>query len=197
MAAELPPLATVADFEALLNLDAGETDHVEALLETASSAVREASGVPITRTTSTVELPGTLEERLVLPGPPVVSVDTVAIDGREAGGWKLVTSSLWRPGGWSPTSTPSTVTVTYTHGLAVVPPWVTGLVVSLAAAARVMAESEILGPPIGLQSERTEDYSRTFETGHASAVSAFDLPAATRIRLRSKFGGGASMVRFL
>ena len=127
----LAPLASVADLEARgLAVDASEAAVVNVYLGVASAAVREAAGSAITRTTSTLTLEGGPGQRMTLPGPPIVSVDAVTVDGRTVSGWRLVSGRLWRAAGWSGRE-PSEVEVTYTHGLVDVPDDIVDLVLSL------------------------------------------------------------------
>ena len=97
----LEPLATVDDLEARgLTVDPGETSIVNVYLGVASTAVREAAGTAITRTTSTITLEGVPGQRLTLPGAPIVSVDSVKVDGRTVTDWRLRSERLWRAAGW-------------------------------------------------------------------------------------------------
>lgn len=196
----LPPLATVADYERLLNiapLTGADALQVADLLEASSSIIREAAGVAITRTTSAVVLAGTDSARLRLPMQPIVSIGSVSIDGQPITDYTHIGDALYRRCGWNPCGTPTPVGVVFTHGLLIVPKWIVGLAVSLAAAARVMSESEQLGAPAGVQSERIDDYSRTYETGGGAKNYVIDLPEATARRLRRMFGGGAYSVAML
>ncbi|MFM9815823.1 hypothetical protein ACKI16_46040, partial [Streptomyces scabiei] len=92
----LDPLATVADLEARgLTVDPSETTVVETFLAEASAAVREAAGVPISQTVSTVALEGPDNSQwLTLPGPPILSVSAVEIDGVAVTDWRLRSHQL-------------------------------------------------------------------------------------------------------
>lgn len=188
----LEPLATLADLQAR-NIDAAEP-LASTMLAAASAEVREAAGSPISRTTSTVALTGWWHEQyLRLPGPPIVSVDTVAIDGVEVNDWRLDGDRLWRAAGWGRDYGPSTVTVTYTHGYTEVPADIVDLVCSLAGAG-IAAAAEGYASRAGVVTERIDDYSVTYAQGAEAVATAMDLPERTRARLRARFGGSAGVV---
>lgn len=189
----LAPLATVDDLTAR-NIDA--TDPLAStMLAVASAAVREAAGSPISQTESTVDLIGRwCEPYLRLPGPPVVSVSKVLIEGVEVTDWRLVGDRLWRCQGWAVTYGPNRVTVTYTHGLPEVPDDVVDLVCSLAGAG-VAAAAESYAAHGGVVAERIDDYSVTYAQGADAVASVMELPEGTRNRLRARFGGSARLVR--
>ena len=186
----LAPLATVDDLEARgLTVDPGEVGIVNVYLGVASAAVREAAGTAITRTTSTLTLEGVLGQRLTLPGPPIVSVDAVAVDGRAVTDWRLRSERLWRAPGWSGIE-PSEVEVTYTHGLLSVPDDIIDLVCRAVAAALVAYRSEDGGTGLAadkeITSERLGDWSVTY--GADGRVTEMELTQAWRDRLAARFG---------
>lgn len=186
----LAPLATVDDLEARgLTVDPGEVGIVNVYLGVASAAVREAAGTAITRTTSTLTLEGVLGQRLTLPGPPIVSVDAVAVDGRTVTDWRLRSERLWRAAGWSGIE-PSEVEVTYTHGLLSVPDDIIDLVCRAVAAALVAYRSEDGGTGLAadkeITSERLGDWSVTY--GADGRVTEMELTQAWRDRLAARFG---------
>ena len=186
----LAPLATVDDLEARgLTVDPGEVGIVNVYLGVASAAVREAAGTAITRTTSTLPLEGVPGPRLPLPGPPIVSVDAVAVDGRTVTDWRLRSERLWRAAGWSGIE-PSEVEVTYTHGLLSVPDDIIDLVCRAVAAALVAYRSEDGGTGLAadkeITSERLGDWSVTY--GADGRVTEMELTQAWRDRLAARFG---------
>lgn len=193
----LAPLATVADLEARgLAVDESEASVVTTYLRVASAAVREAAGTAISRTTSTITLEGAPGQRLTLPGPPIVSVDAVTVDGRAVSDWRLSADRLWRASGWTGCE-PSEIQVTYTHGLDEVPEDIVDLVCRMAAAALNAYRSEDGGAALGtakeVTSERLGDWAVTY--GADGRISEMDLPGYWRERLAARFGGGITALR--
>ena len=194
----LDPLAAVADLEARgLTIDPTEVTLVAVYLDVASQAVREAAGVPISETTSTVTLEGEHGQWLRLPGLPISSVATVELDGEAVTDWRLRSGMLWRAAGWSGCDGPSEVEVTYTHGLLVVQADIVDLVCRMVAAAltayRSLGTGEALGADKAITSERIGDYAVTF--ANDGRVTEMDLPQYWRERLAARFGGGISSAR--
>lgn len=194
----LAPLATLADLTKRgLAVEAGtEAEFVTTALDTASTAVREAAGAPISQTTSTVAVEGEPGQRLRLPGPPLISVSDVAINGQEVTDWLLRSNRLWRAAGWTGAGEPSEVEVTYVHGLAVVPPDIVDLVCRMVAAALVSYRSQDGGQGLAasnITQERIGDYSVSY--GSDGRISEMDLPQYWRERLEARFGGGAQLLR--
>ncbi len=193
----LDPLATLADLAALgLTVDDDETAVAERYLAVASAAVREAAGAPISQVTSTVTLEGEADQRLRLPGSPIQSVASVAIDGTTVTDWRLRSDRLWRFGGWTAVSGPSEVTVAYTHGLPEVPADIVDLVGRLVAGALASYRADDGGASLGTQvvtSERIGDYAVTY--GGDGLATDMELPAYLCERLAARFGGGAGLVR--
>lgn len=190
----LAPLATVDDLEARgLTVDPGEAGIVNVYLGVASAAVREAAGTAITRTTSTLTLEGVPGQRLTLPGPPIVSVDTVTVDGRTVTDWRLRSERLWRAAGWSGLE-PSEVEVTYTHGLLSVPDDIVDLVCRAVAAALMAYRSEDGGTGLAadkeVTSERLGDWSVTYAAD--GRVTEMELTQAWRDRLAARFGNSVT-----
>lgn len=170
----------------------------ELFLGVASAAVRDAAGCPISRMTSTVALFGDCGTRLALPGQPVISVTTVILDGITlvAGtDWALANGELIRRRGWASLRLlPSPVTVTYVHGLAVVPADLVDLVCRMVATALQAAAGED-GEGLAVDdvtAERLGDYSVSYDAD--SGLTEMDLSTRTRKRLRARFGGGVAMV---
>lgn len=190
----LANLAVVADLSAR-GIDTSNATLADTMLRVASATVRRAAGSPILSTTSTVDLTVWDRDALVrLPGLPVVSVASVAIDGDAVTDHKLTDLGLWRAAGWGYGSEPVTVTVTYTHGLTEVPADVVDLVCNLAA--RGMAEAPEGARDPRVVAERIDDYSVTFAQGAEAVASVMELPRGTRRWLRASFGNGAGMVRY-
>ncbi|MGC5034110.1 hypothetical protein ACPXCS_06225 [Streptomyces sp. DT190] len=194
----LDPLATVADLEARgVTVDPSETAIVGIYLAEASTAVREAAGVPISQTTSTVDLEGPDDSQwLTLPGPPIQAVSAVEIDGQAVTDWRLRSHRLWRAGGWSTGYGPSEVTVTQLHGLPDVPEDIVGLVCRIAAAVLVHFRAQPGGEGLAakdIRSERIGDYAVQY--GDGGRITEIELPEYLREQLAARFGGGAEMVK--
>lgn len=194
----LPPLATVADLEARgLTVDPTETVIVGTFLAEASAAVREAAGVPISETTSTVQLEGPDDSQwLTLPGPPIQSVATVELDGQAVTDWRLRSHRLWRESGWASGYGPSEVSVTQTHGLPEVPDDLVGLVCRIAAAILVNYRAQPDGEGLAakdIRSERIGDYA--IQYGDGGRITEIELPEYLREQLAARFGGGVSVVK--
>jgi len=192
----LAALATIGDLANRgLTVEPEETTVATTYLDVASTAVREAAGVPISQTTSTVSLEGPATQWLSLPGPPIVSVATVEIDGEAVTDWRLRSHRLWRRCGWSPTCDPSEVDVTQTHGLATVPSDIVDLVCRIAATALAdyRADTEGAGLATGdIRAERIGDYSVTY--GDAGLITTMELPDYLCERLAARFGGGVALL---
>ncbi|MFD9905629.1 hypothetical protein [Streptomyces sp. NPDC059063] len=194
----LQPLATVADLEARgMPIAAEEVAVVGVFLEEASAAVREATGVPISQTTSTLTLEGPDDSQwLHLPGPPIQSVASVAIDGQTVSDWKLRDHKLWRASGWRTSCEPSNVDVVQTHGLPTVPADLVGLVCRIAAAVLVAHRAQPDGEGLAardVRAERIGDYSVTY--GDDGRITEIELPQYLREQLAARFGGGITLVR--
>lgn len=190
-------LATTADLDARGIIS--NFAEVEVFLDVASTAVRDAAGTNITRDTSTVTVTAYPGDRTIrLPGPPIVSVDDVTIDGKPAEGWDMVDAGVWRQTPWT-RDRPVQVDVTYTHGLEDVPDDIVHLVCSMVAAAKTRLDSDPDG--LGLaadngrrQSVTIDNFSETYATSADAMAVANEmvLPRLTREWLRKRFGGGAS-----
>ena len=194
----LPPLATTDDLDAR-TITWDDQTLAETYLAVASASVRDAAGVPISRVTSTVPLFGDGGQWLRLPGPPVVSVASVVLDGDtlDADAWALVDGFLFRVCGWQVCGPlPKPAVVTYTHGLPEVPADVVDLVCRMAGSAILLAEGSEGGSGLAVDrivSERLGDYAVTYDK--ASGTTEMELAQFTRDRLRSRFGGtSAAMV---
>lgn len=179
---------------------------VDTFLTVASAMVREAAGVPILQTTSTVTLGGTCGQWLPLPGQPIQSVSSVSIDGTAVTDWRVSSGQLWRRGGWQADDGPSEVEVSMTHGLASVPADIVDLVCSMVAAGlkaqREQADGSGLAardPSLQSKSEAVGGYSTSvaYATGRDAAEAsptAMSLPQRTRDALAARFGGAAAVL---
>lgn len=200
----LDPLGTAADLTArsITWVSPAEDDMVATFLAEASAAIRDAAGVPISAVTSTVELVGSCDRWLRLPGPPVTAVAAASIDGDDVAGWKLVGGMLWRSSGWQPTHEPSLVTVEQTHGLPVVPEDIIGMVCALVGMALRAVHSSTDGAgaaplPQDVISVGIDDYRVAFRQDGDRNLTVFTIPERVRKSLRARFGGGAAMVQVL
>jgi hypothetical protein len=193
----LDPLASLADVTALgLTLEAGEDALMVTYLAAASASVREAAGVPISETTSTVAMEGPATQWLTLPGPPVTAVASVAIDGQEVTDWRLRDSRLWRAAGWSPACEPSDVTVTQTHGLPTTPADIVMLVARIATATLLAWRAAPDGSglaAVNIRQESLGDYSVSY--GADGGITEMELPQYLREQLAARFGGGIALLR--
>ncbi|GAB3166625.1 hypothetical protein GCM10027059_25860 [Myceligenerans halotolerans] len=189
----LTPLAAVADLQAR-GIDTSDTDRIDALLDEASSAVRDAAGSAISRSTSTVTLWTEASRRIELPARPVQAVATVTLDGVAVTDYKLRGSALWRDCYWQqPDKTPGELVVTFTHGYDPVPADIVGLVCSLVAAGLASADDGY-DPKRGKSYERIDDYQYGMQTGDDELVSPMELPDRTRTWLRARFGTGSTVM---
>ena len=139
------PFASVDDFQTRIRktLTAEERTWAEALLAEASAVLADEVGQQIALATETITIPGTTNERILLPQRPVVSVASVLLNGTALGegtDWFLEENELVRiPSsltlgvgglvdsefafplgtgfGWEE----QTLTITYTHGYAEIP----------------------------------------------------------------------------
>lgn len=194
----LAALANISDLANRgLTVEPGEETIVGTFLEEASAAVREAAGVPISETTSTVTLEAPDNSPwLTLPGPPIQSVSAVTIDGWTVTDWKLRSHQLWRPGGWQLGSEPSEVQLTQVHGLPTVPADLVGLVCRIAAAVLVHHRAQPDGEGLAardIRSERIGDYAVQY--GDSGRITEIELPDYLREQLAARFGGGVAVVR--
>lgn len=190
----LNDLATVAD----LSERGLPITGVTAFLAAAQAAVRDAAGVPITRETFTVTIPGCPDEWLKLPGQPVVTVTDVLIDGVAITDWKLVGGDLWRRRGWEHhDGEPVNVTATVTGGLVEVPKDIVDLVCSLVGMAAGMAADGDYASRGDLVGLKIDDYNEQYGNYGAGdrLAGPLELPPTTRDRLRARFGGGIDLLR--
>lgn len=159
-------------------------DYPVGALAAVSTAIREAAGSPITETTATICVPGSVTSWLDLPGPVRnVSAVTFGDTVLTADDFRVWPDRLWRAEGWGGPDIP--VTITYTLGLPEVPADIAHLACELVA---MMASGSI---DHRVSSEGVDDYRVTYRDG---AVTALDLPQRTRDALRARFSGGVSSV---
>lgn len=160
-------------------------------LEMVSSDVQEAANNQIAAAAHDDLLAGTWRDDLELPNRPVTAVLSVALNGvaLAAGEWAWNGGDTLRrgvsaavdfgdlgsgAGGWG--GPESKVRVRYDAGLAVIPPWVRGLVIRAAA--------RQLGNPQGLKSESLGAYAVSYT---APAGGDVTITERERMRLRRNF----------
>ena len=184
------PLATAADLSAR-GISVDNVEAVEALLAAASAAVRDAAGAPISDQTSTVTLWTEASRRIELPARPVRSVASVILDGVTLVAntdYVVRGSSLWRDCQWQAQGdVPSSLVVTFTHGLAEVPADIVDLVCNLVGAG-LTAVGEGYATNAGKQYESVDDYRVGYATGADAVSSVMELPERTVRSLRARFG---------
>lgn len=164
----------------------------DTLLASASAAVRDAAGSPITLTTSTVTLQGSDAEYLTVPGGPLRSVAAVTVNGTAVTDYTIVGQQLWRYGGWLTRLSyetsfllprdvyqPSTVTVTYDHGYDDCPADIVDLVCELVA--QRATQGYDVDPRV--TGESVDDYRVSYSDG----VDAGAISQARRDALRARF----------
>lgn len=195
-----PAFATSDDLAAMLGttFTAAEKTQADRLLAAASDEVRAVTGQTITRDTTTAVLPGVEDYWLPLPQSPVVSVQSVVMDGKPVTDFQLIGGKLYRWWGWQDLFIiyePRTISVTYTHGYASVPGELVTLVCALASAAMQQSKSGQLGPTPGLVGTAIDDFREQYATGSDAVPHVITIPPPTAARLRARYGGGASGVR--
>lgn len=128
----------------------------------------------------TITMPGSYGPELTLPRPPIVSVSEVLVDGQAVDGWTVVADTLVRTGQadadyplarpfrhlghWGGTSVE--VQVTYTHGLAEVPPDAKAVCLDLCA--------RVWSNPAGARSFSIDGYSAAWGVGATSGLTDDD-----------------------
>jgi hypothetical protein len=182
----LTPLATAADLTDR-NILIENPDTQNALLASASSAIRDAAGAPISQVTTTVELEGTCESWLSFP-LPIVAVSSITLNETTVEGWKLRSGRLWCGRGWN-AGYGNDFSITGTFGLAEVPADIVDLTCSLVAAGKA-AIADGYDPQRGLISLSIDDYREGYAKGDDEIVNPMELPERTRRWLRARFGGG-------
>lgn len=198
----LDPLASPPDLAAR-NITVPAGFNALEVLASATDAVRDAAGCPISVTTSTVELVIDDREEIDLPGGPVSAVASLSIDGNPiaastlvgglwSAGWRKVGDTLILTG--VSAALPAVATVIFTHGYAVVPKDIVDLTCGLAAMA--FRQDGDYGAA-GLEtSVRLGDYSESEKqpSGGSASPSPVAIPDAVRMRLRNRFGTTASVI---
>ncbi|HEY9474266.1 MAG TPA: hypothetical protein VIS06_10495, partial [Mycobacteriales bacterium] len=135
---------------------------------------------------------------LRLPAGPVTAVTSVLMDGVAVTDWTLTADGvLFRVVGWQAHHhIPSTVTVTYTHGLVQVPEDIVDLVCRMVTAGLVALRSEQDGTGLaaspGVVQERVDDYSVTFDS--ETKTTEMELSERLRDRIGARFGAGVALV---
>lgn len=197
----LAALASTADLTAR-NIATPSGMNATTALAAASAAVRDAAGCPILATTSTVELVVDDWSWIDLPGGPVSSVASVAIDGTTIAP-SVLTGGVWSAG-WRKLgdslllncvslTLPAIATVTYTHGFAAVPDDIIDLVCGLVAMA--FRQDGDYGGAGRESSVRLGDYSESEKVpAGAESPSPVAIPDAVRNRLRARFGTSTAVV---
>ena len=182
--AALEPLATIDDLENR-GLPMEPRSLADSLLESVSSAVREAAGCPITRVSADINLAGTWEQFLSLPVGPVTAVTEVQVDGKPVSDWKLRDGRLWRAGGWGAQHRDISMTVTY--GYATVPADIVTLVCSFVGAGMIASQDGDLVKDRSLAYTSIDDFREGYRTGDSEIVDVTELPARVKNSLRARF----------
>ena len=182
--ATLEPLATIEDLENL-GLPVEPRSLADSLLDSVSSAVREAAGCPITRVSADINLAGTWEQFLSLPVGPVTAVTAVQVDGKPVSDWKLRDGRLWRANGWG--AQHRDITVNLTYGYATVPADIVTLVYSFVGAGMIAAQDGDLVKDRSLAYTSIDDFREGYRTGDSEIVDVTELPARVKNSLRARF----------
>ena len=190
-------LATIDDCRRFKVQVDGREAEAEALLEVASSSITAAAGSPIMRGTHTVVLPGVDRKRQPLPFRPVISVESVLVDGVLDNSWKLIGDALYRDKDWASPNEPTSVQVTFTAGFMNVPEDVKRLCCSMVAAGLAQTENGGLKTHAGIAYERIDDYQVGYTQGENALVDAMQLPEATCKMLRTRFSSTGLAVRII
>lgn len=183
-------LATPADLAALLQIDEAEL-HVPAatlLIECATAVVQEAAGQRIVRASSTATLEPSPGRWLWLPQIPVVSVESVSLDGTALaeGDFQVRSHRLWRETGWQLlTSPPTEVVVAYTHGYAD-----GAQELQRARQAVVALAGAVYGNPSGASRVQIDDYAVAYE----AMASRMEAAPYLRDGLRRFYGRSAGLI---
>lgn len=189
----LGPLATSTDLtKRSITLPVGMDS--DTALAAATDAVRDAAGCPISLATSTVTLVVSEPDWIDLPGGPVVSIASVtcgatALTWTKVGDSVRIDCSSWPVG----TQWPVEVSVTYTHGLAVVPVDIVDLVCQMVA----IAGNQDGDPGNGgkLSSVRLDQYSESYiYPAGTESPSPYSVPQRVRDALRARFGTSVAVV---
>jgi hypothetical protein len=178
--------ATTDDLGTYLGRAVENTAQADMALALATGIIRAETG----QTLSLVEddevtLLGSAYAKLALPERPVIAVSSVSGESVNDDEWTRQGASLTRWYGW-----PDVVTVTYTHGFAVIPDDVKAI--TLAVAARILAANDPNAPAV--TREQIGSYSVEYaQTNVTSAETAF-LTDGERAHLRRTYRPTVGMV---
>ena len=189
--------ATEAELEAYTGV-AVATDRATLLLDTATAAIQAYTRQTLSQASTTVVLPGTMSERLVLPERPVTAVTAVSIGdtaltadtdyvwdgastlirGSRVDGVLSVNGPDWLVNGWGDWGGPGAqVEITYTHGFATIPNDIKGVCLALAARS--------LQSPDGVNSESVGTYSVSYSrSGGAVSLLTEERELLNRYRVK-------------
>ena len=194
-------LASTADLAALLQIDVADLNATSATLalEVGTALVQAVTGqriVQVVNDVAVIDLDSDDHSPyLRLPERPVTAVATVSVGATVVTDYvaQLSRARLWRSSGWRSAltvypSSPSLVTVTYTHGYA---PGDQRL--QLARAAALQLALTAYDNPGGATREQIDDYSVAYETASARLEAAPHLVAM----LRQQYGRGPASVRLI
>lgn len=174
-------LATLEDLTKLL--PGVDSDTGTMLLELATSRVqRAAGGQRILEVTDTaiIDVRSSCDPYLPLPQLPVMSVDTVLLDGTAITDWYVREQQLWRASGWMASwSPPSQATVTYTHGHPDGSQYL-----QLARDATLSLAVVGAGNPTAATSEQIDDYRVTY----ADADARMQMTESLREAIAGQYG---------
>lgn len=193
--ADLEPFATSSDLAVRLGVTytVEQAARVDELLADACDELRTIIGQPLVRLTSTVELYTDQLGMVILPAVPIVSVDTVELDGEPVEDWQLKDDVLLVP---CTIGRDDPVEVTFTHGWDPVPRELVKFACVMAAAVlEGSRQTGALGPVtgVGRRQESIDDYLVIVDspTGAETAATAMSLPQPIVDRLRRSYGGRA------
>jgi hypothetical protein len=159
------------------------------LLDSVSSAVRDAAGCPITLGEYTVDLPSEQSRKLDLPCKAVQDVSRVLVDGEPVDDWRLYGSALYREDFWGPVNgIPRTVTITFEAGWNPIPEDIVRLCCAYVSAGLIQQDDGGPGAHRGLSYERIDDAQTGYTQGDTELVDATELPEATKRGLKRRFG---------
>lgn len=178
--------ATPDDLSAYLGRAVENTVQAQLALDLATGIIQAETGQTLELVTDdVVRLRGSSASPLYLPERPVVSVASIEGDDVRDDEWVHLGEYVTRAYGWPPY-----VTVTYTHGYEVIPDDVRGI--TLAIAARLMAQNDPSGPPVEQETIGTYSvrYARTLAAGGTTAL----LTDGERSHLRRTYRRTAGMV---
>lgn len=184
------------------DLDESETEMVNELIGSASSAITSAAGTGIIAETSTVEVLG-LEERLLnLPGTPIRRVEEIHADDVlvDPDSYRVTGNGIFRAQGWACGRDLPILRVTYFHGLDEVPKDIQTLCASMVIAGLIAAREGGWDLQNGrMSSIGIDDYREGYATSGEGIeqVTPMDLPKRTRDALRQRFGGAVAVLATL